>query len=259
MKKVVFSFDDSRSDFYTRAYPVLLNYNFPSTLNVITGFVNGDKSICFPTSSRAISREELLICYQYGLVEIACHGSKHINTRSDIEKNIEELNSIGVDTKNIGFASPNSVLTLDNKNKNGIWGLVENGTLKYVRTGIQIRREGLFYIIGSIISRFLHIPSIFCLLNKRNIIPFDNKNIKLLPSVSIYSYTTVKEIDCLIDRMPDNSTVILMFHSILNNTDIEYGKDKYYWDIEKFKSLCEHLKNRNVEVCTTMNVVENNS
>ena len=256
MKRVVFSFDDSRCDFYTRAYPILLSYKYPSTINVITGFISGDRSISFPTSKHAISREELLKCYHSGMVEIACHGSDHQNTRSDIEKNIVELKEMGVNTDDIGFASPNSVVTWDNKNENGIWSLVEEGTLKYVRSGVQTRREGCLYTIKSIVSRFTHWPRLFFSLNKHNIILSNRKNKQFLPSVSVYSYTTIKEIVGLVDKMPEDASIILMFHSILSKSDEEYGRDKYYWDLKKFESLCECLRQLNILVCTTRDIVE---
>lgn len=254
MKRIVFSFDDSRSDFYTRAFPVLSRYKYPSTLNVITGFVNGNKDISFLSAVKSVTREELVICQQSGLVEIACHGSEHLNTKIDIENNISELNEMGIDTQSIGFASPNSVITWENKNNDGVWDLVDNGTLKYVRSGIQIRREGVVYIMKSIIGKMTHIPALFYSLNKRNVITSNLKNKKFLPSVSIYSYTTVREVEHLIEKMPDNSSVILMFHSILKETDDGYKKDKYYWDLSKLERLCEYLKHNEVMVCTTKDI-----
>ena len=49
-------------------------------------------------------------------------------------------------------------------------------------------------------------------------------------SVAIYSYTTIAQIKSLIKSMPNNSSVILMFHSILKITDKGYGVDKWYWE-----------------------------
>lgn len=91
---------------------------------------------------KAMTAEQVKECY-FNNVEIACHGSNHINTKADLLRNVEELEDMGIDVKNIGFASPHSTLTLNNRNENGIWSLVEEGVIKYVRSGIQIRREGI--------------------------------------------------------------------------------------------------------------------
>lgn len=253
MKQVVLSFDDSRSDFYTRAFPILKHYNLPSTLNVITGFITNTISLNFSSSKKAITKDELLELEQSGLVEIACHGSNHLNTKEDVQKNIEELKMFGINVQGIGFASPNSVLTWGNKNENGIWDLINSGELSYIRSGTQIRREGYLYIIKSIIERFTHSPRLFYNLNKRNLVLDDNI---FLPSVSIYSYTTISEIKYFINHMPENASVVFMFHSILNQSDYGYRRDKYYWPEENFKELCGYLKECDkVEVCTTKELI----
>jgi peptidoglycan/xylan/chitin deacetylase (PgdA/CDA1 family) len=40
-KPVLLTFDDGLADFYTGALPILQQYNFPATLYVVTGFMNG--------------------------------------------------------------------------------------------------------------------------------------------------------------------------------------------------------------------------
>ena len=40
-KPVLLTFDDGLEDFYTGALPILQQYNFPATLYVVTGFMNG--------------------------------------------------------------------------------------------------------------------------------------------------------------------------------------------------------------------------
>ena len=69
--------------------------------------------------------------------EIACHGSTHQNTKDDVIRNIIELSGLGIDTTKIGFASPNSTLTIDNMQSLGIEKLYDDGKLSYLRSGIQ--------------------------------------------------------------------------------------------------------------------------
>jgi hypothetical protein len=95
---------------------------------------------------------------------------------------------------------------------------------------------------------------LFRYLNKRNII----KDIKepFFLSVAIYSYTTVAQIKSLIKSMPNDSSVILMFHSILKTTDKGYGVDKWYWEENKFSNLLDFLNNeKGVNVCNTKDLL----
>ena len=249
MKTVVLSFDDARSDFYTRVFPVLKQYHLPATLNVISGYVSGSTDISFPSASKGMTVEQLVECQQSSLVEIACHGATHNNTRVDVENNIIELKGMGVDVTDIGFASPNSVITISNLNNDGIGDLLNEGKLSYVRSGIQIRREGLFYSAFSLIDRYIHSKTLFWKLNRKNII-LDKPCV--LPSVAVFSYTTISQIQHLIQQMPHETNTILMFHSVLTPEEEGYGKDRYYWDRDCFVKFCEWIaNNRDITVCTT--------
>lgn len=147
MKNIILSFDDAREDFYTRAYPLLKSKNITATLNVTSGFVlSPEKFSEFGSgNNKAMTPENVLECQNNG-IEIALHGSMHLNTKQDVLRNIEELKLMGVNVDNIGFASPCSEITFKNKNDDGIWDLVNNGVISYIRSGIQIRREGYMYV-----------------------------------------------------------------------------------------------------------------
>ena len=154
MKTVVLSFDDARKDFYTRAFPILNKYGLTATLNVISDFILNPRNYsCFESANNEpIHIEELLLCQNQG-IEIACHGHLHLNTKADILENIKTLKELGVKFPHgIGFASPNSELTMSNIYQYGISDLIYDKTLSYVRSGIQIRREGLLYTAISLLS-----------------------------------------------------------------------------------------------------------
>lgn len=256
MKNIILSFDDAREDFYTRAYPLLKSKNITATLNVTSGFVlSPEKFTQFRSGdNRAMTPENVIECQNNG-IEIALHGSMHLNTKKDILQNIEELKSIGVNIDNIGFASPCSDITFENKNSDGIWDLInKNGGISYIRSGRQLRREGYFYTFFSLLDSVIHSKYLFRWLNKRNII----REIKepFFLSVAIYSYTTIQQINALIKSMPNNSSLILMFHSILQKTDKGYGIDKWYWDEKKFRDLLDLLMNENdINICTTRDLL----
>ena len=256
MKTIILSFDDAREDFYTNAFPLIQKYNLTASLNVTTGFVNNLGVFDFPSGdNKAMSVEQILNCYNNG-IEIAGHGDKHLNTKDDILLNLSQLKDYGINTDCIGFASPCSELTNENKNFDGVWNLVEDGTLAYIRSGIQIRREGFFYILFSILDRCIHSKRLFYRLNKNNIISKRSK-CKLLPSVTIFSYTTVDQLVYFIDKMQNNTAVIFMLHSIISNKHPGYKKDKFYWNIKWFDEFIKHLSNKaKYNVVTTKQMVD---
>lgn len=251
MKKVVLSFDDSREDFYTRVFPLLKKYNIPATLNVISGFVNGTAKMNMPSAdNKAMTSSQVVECQQSGLVEIACHGATHDNTKEGVLRNVEDMKAWGVNVEGIGFASPTSIITKDNIHKTGIDALVEQGTLSYVRSGIRTRREGLVYSAFTLLDSKIHNSNLFYWLNKRCIIGATLPAI--LPSVAINSYHTIPQVKKLIVRMGEDDKVILNFHSVLRKDDAGYGKDKFYWEESEFERLLNGLNiDISVKVCTT--------
>lgn len=255
MKTVILSFDDARSDFYTRAFPIMKKYGIPSTLNVITRYMSEMPNHTDRKGKNYVGGtiKELLDCYNSGLVEIACHGANHQNSQEDIMQNIEDLRSVGINEPIFGFASPGCGVTEQNKYDKGIWSMVENGQLLYVRSGISIRREGLLYSLLCLIDKYIHSKCLFAFLNRRNIIS-DKEHLHehVLPSITIYSYTQLPQIEYLIEHMSDSSVTILMFHSILNKGDKGYGHDRFCWDEVDFESLCALLNSRHdVQLCMT--------
>ena len=251
MKKIVLSFDDSREDFYTRVFPLLKKYNMPAVLNVISGFVNGTAKMNMPSAdSKAMTSAQVVECQQSGLVEIACHGASHDNTKEGVLRNIEDMKAWGVNVEGIGFASPTSILTKANIHETGIDTLVEQGILSYVRSGIRTRREGLIYSVFTLLDSKIHSNCLFYRLNKRCII--DTPIPSILLSVAVNSYHTLPQVTKLIRKMKDGESVILNFHSVLRKTDVGYGKDKFYWEEGKFVELIKILNAADiVKVCIT--------
>ena len=253
MKYIILSFDDARSDTYEVAKPIMEKYGLTGTVNVISDFVLNPGKYQIVTSPKAMTREQVLDWQKWG-GEVACHGSTHNNTVDDIKKNIEELQSFGVDVSRIGFASPTSWLTLDNLCESGINELIDNGKLIYLRSGIRVRREGLPYMGLSLIERFTHGQWLYYYLNKRNII-HKSKEYRILPAAAVKDYTSVSQIQYLIEKMKNDEALIIMFHSILKHDNPLYGSDHYYWDARRFDKLCNWLKNNdNIKVINTIDL-----
>ena len=252
MKKVIFSFDDARWDTYDRAFHILKKYNFSFTVNVVTDFVlHQEKYKNFPSANNKSMTVEQIKDLQNQGVEIACHGHTHKNTKNDILDNINFLKKMDIDVENIGFASPNSEIT--ESNSEDVKSLINDGKLLYIRSGIQVCREGVMYSFFTFLERMFRSSFLFYKLNKKNIIcNLDD----ILMSVSITKRTTVNQIIYLINMMDDDETVILMFHSVLYKNDKGYGVDNWFYDGEKFEELCMKLSNdKNICVCTTRELI----
>ena len=238
-KTIAFSFDDGRRDTYTNAFKILNDRSIPFTINVATDFVLNESkySEFLSADNRSMTPDQLLECYKSG-VEIACHGHTHKNTESDILDNIAALRSIGIDADIFGFASPNSYITENNLSE--ISSLISDGKIAYVRSGIQVKREGFLYSVMTYVERKIHSPWLYYILNRRNIIKRTKSSI--IPSVAITRYTTLKQLLYFIKKMNDNDAVIFMFHSVIDSTEQGYGLDNWYFDKQKFANLCDSLK-----------------
>ena len=254
MKYVVLSFDDGRLDTYSNALPILKENNLTATLNVVSDFIlQSDRYHCFESAeNKAMTVENLLECRDYG-IEIALHGATHKNSVSDILQNKKDLRNMGIDADGIGFASPFSELT--EENCDAIYQLVKGGEISYIRTGIQTRKAGVFYILLSVVNRVLHSKRVFWHLNKNLVIqPSDLP--KLMKGVSVARETTLREIEFCIEKLNDGEAIIFILHSILPEDAAGYQKDRWAWNIERFKKLCRFLnESDDLRVITTKQLV----
>lgn len=259
MKTVILSFDDSRKDFYTNVFPLLKKYQIKATLNVISDFVAHPEGYSFPSGDdKAMTIDQVKECYDSGLVEIACHGHTHLNTQKDILDNIKAMKEWGIDTDGIGFASSGSHITWENKNDEGVWNLVKKGNLGYVRSGIQIRREGLLYSVYSLLDRYLHSKNLYWYLNKMTLLPSDTtpivmkedarkENKPFVLSTTVHSHTSLQQIKYFIEQAGKEDAIILMFHSVLKRGERGYGADRFYYDYNAFETLLAYIKD-NIEI-----------
>lgn len=256
MKYVSLSFDDGRSDTYEVAFPILKRHGFRATVNVISEYIVNPSKYHFGSAPKAMNKEQILEWQKEGF-EVAAHGKTHSNTKEDILDNINDLKSFGINVKKIGFASPNSELTLNNIQSTGINELKKEKTLSYVRSGIQVKREGLFYVAGAVAEKITHGATVFYKLNKRNTISLCSPLPIILPSIAVKSYTTLKQLKYFLEKIDDNTATIFMIHSILNKSNEAYGTDDWYWDEGLFGEFLDFLTmNKNISVVTTQELVE---
>ena len=255
MKRVVISIDDGRLDTYEKALRHLKNYGLTATVNITTDFVEHPEcQTKFPSAlNKAMTIEMVQDAARSG-IEIAGHGNHHMNNREDIVEGIRKLQSWGVSDGPFGFASPFSELTEENNPE--IMDLLHTGFLRYIRSGIQVRRESFFYKVMYLIMEKTQSCFLFFLLNRKNC-KWNKSEPRFLKGVSVTNRTTVQQIKYMIKKLPDQAHLILIFHSILPQSHPGYGKDKWYMDEELFLELCENLKNdTTIQVLTTRDLVE---
>ena len=255
-KYVVFSFDDGRLDTYTNAFAILKKYGFPATVNVATDFINNPQNYTnFCSAGNLAMTWEQVADLQRNGWEIASHGHLHSNNCDDIKKSLEEFEKHGINIEDIGFASPNS--EIDSSNFAKLKADLTNH-ISYIRSGLQIRREGLLYAGLTFLNRRLKLKGLFRLLNKRCRLNLkQDLTLKPILSVGVTADMTDKSMISLLEALPDNEAYILMFHSILSKQEDAWKVDSWWWDEKKFEELCNWLKNqKDMDVITTQQLVK---
>lgn len=260
MKKiVVLTFDDGRKDQFTNAVRLLKQYNLTCSIYVTTGFIDGTlqgKSL-FPSSGgKAMSVDDITTCLKEGF-EIGIHSDKHTNDVDDINKAIEKLSnwcsSYIKDNHKWGFASPSS--DIYSKNIEQIKEV--SPALLYVRTGTQVRRNGLIYIFLFLINKICKSKKIFYLLNRNCLIEKKLLNkVPAIESIAIRSDTPVSAITYLLEKMGKNQVCVLLFHSILKNNQQNQKTDCWYYDYDKFQTICNYLVENNYKVLCLKDAID---
>ncbi len=260
MRYMVLSFDDGRKDFYSNALPILIKYRIPATLNVISDYLGRSDLSGFPSGNNEfISIDELLDCVDHG-VEIAGHSADHSNNPGEIIRGNRFLEDIlsrsGKDWMN-GFASPNSEIYRTNYSE--FKCLVSGRKVSYIRSGNNIKRDGVLHACLYVLYSITRSSLFFRLYNKRNIIRINDdrisnavsKNEFFFPSITCNSKNTTDQLISFIDHMPDDAASVIMLHSILADKDPGFGKDKWFNRIDEFEKLCKYLSQTdNIKVIT---------
>lgn len=256
-KYIVFSFDDGRLDTYENSYQILRKFNIPATINISTDFINNPNMYdSFKSGGNlAMNWEQIIDLYINGW-EVASHGNKHLNTIDDIAESLKYFHDYNLIKDKIGFASPNSKIEYVDFLK--LKSSPNLNELSYIRSGLQVRREGILYSSLTSIYNITKYSKLFCILNlkcKISLKPDINEYPVL--SVGITSKVTLKSIISLLKTLKDDECYILMFHSILKKSQKNYKVDKWWWDYDDFRKLCELIsENKEYIVITTKQLIE---
>lgn len=241
-KYVVFSFDDGRRDTYEVASPIMNKYGISATINIVSDYVqynNKEMKNKFENCD-AMTRENVVELYKTGF-EIACHGATHKNEARDLKENIEAFKEWGVYERTSGFASPYSFLTKTNADE--IIEFIKNGKLTYIRSGVQVRRESFIYKVLYYIQEKTKNSFLFYTVNKRMIYPIERADHFIL-GVSITNKTSFKQIKYLLKKMPEESFVVLILHSL--SKDNRHKEDRWCWSASNFENLCAYIKTNRI-------------
>lgn len=249
-RNVILAFDDGRKDIYNIAFPIMKKNNIIGSLYIITGTLNNSYTPIkgFASGKRQfISLENILEMEKEGF-EISSHSCNHSNEYSMIKESLDFLCNKGIMKREYkSFSSPRSEINEKNFEKSEIKKL----DLKYLRTGIQIRNENIFMKLMFILQKKCKSKIAFYLLNKDNIMK--NRKEFFIKTIAIRSYNTINQINFLLNKIKQNETAVLLFHSITNeNEEIdEWGFNKI-----KFEKLCKMINDKNINNLTVKEFCE---
>ena len=258
MKYVVLTFDDGRSDNYLTAKQIMDRYGLQGTVYVTTGFIDGtwDEKAVLQSPTRALTVDEIKELYASGW-EIGLHGDKHKTQIEDMQTALNKLQSWGIANDTWGISVPNSSATDAEVN-----ALLKNKIGKkivYVRRGrkcntTKLKNKVLYVLYSTLKSKLA-----YRLFNAENVLLLQSCNSSNIPSVVVKSNDSFDLIIDFIKRLPDESVVVLMLHSILPLNHAMCGKDPWSWDEKNFERLCFGLQNmednNELEVKTLMDVM----
>lgn len=231
---VILSFDDGREDQYRIAYPILTHYGLRASFHITTGFVDGTyKTDDFGTNRKSVTINQIKTMHQNGM-DISLHGDKHITDPLDYEESYcKMLKWIGKDK--YGFSVPGS-----NYSANSLRSFLANCKNKpsYIRVGRNPACYSFFKKIMYVLYRITKAQPFFNSFNLPNII--NKKDKYLIYSLVVKKYTKPSSIEKFLKKYNDqNSTIVLMFHSIVDETP----NDVWEYKKQHFEQLCSFLKN----------------
>lgn len=238
---VVLSFDDGRQDNYHIFMELLKPRNLPATVNIATGYVQGQCNVCGEgIKLPALTKEQVAELAKQELFEVACHGDRHSNTPEDIisgrDKLISWLN-LPQDAK-IGFASPGSDMSSEYIRNNT--AAFDAMGFSYVRTGLRYKTLPKMRILCRKAARVLHFPFLYRFAYAETLMAEGEG--KLITAVPVVRDITVAEVNALADLAArDKKLLVLMFHSVTGAAYELHRNDPWCYDQDKFIKILENL------------------
>lgn len=256
MKYVSITFDDGRKDNYTEAFPIMNKNKLTGTIFCTTGFIDKtwEKPTDWLSAGEPIKIEQLLELRKNGW-EIALHGDKHTTAIEDLTIAIEKMKSWGLFETKMGFSIPNSAVPREELDD--VIHSMLGSEIQYIRSGRRINTK-------KISARLLFIAYSICkfrwaynLFNVKNVNRIDSVNDEMIYSVVVRNKDSVNMIEHFIETAPENTWIVLMFHSVIDKDNPLYNSDPWNWSSEKFTTLCKFLSEiQSREIVRVMNMSE---
>ena len=232
---VTLSFDDGRVDTYTVAKEILEKNNIPATINIATGYIEGNVAI--GTNNPPMTKENVMELASNDLFEIAAHGDMHKNDFDDIAVGREKLLSWLGKEGNIGFASPSSVMTVDyiNEHKEELKKI----GFSYARTS-HTHQKKRFRKIKILFRKAARVTGLRILYR----IAYSDLTVVddfAVTSIPIFSFTRFEQLQSVIRLAVRRGTLLtLMFHSVCKPGESGY-ENIYSYDWNEFSKLVSYL------------------
>lgn len=236
MRNIVLSFDDGLYDFKINALPILDKYNFKACVNVVTKFSELGEFDGY----KYLTINDLNDIKRKGF-ELACHSDTHQKISSINDLLISKRKMIQYfGNENYGLILPFSQ-TIDSKKANII---LDN--FSYLADYKTNRLKNTFYYnLSRIFARvFKAKKNVFYYCNFSYF--FDNRtDSKVFSRLPIKTNISPKVYINFLKHMPNNASLVLMFHSITDNYETCPWPDGS-WTTKKFDHFLRYLnKHRN--------------
>ena len=247
---VSLSFDDARIDNYENAFPILEKNGIKATFHIITGFVDGSKNVHISKGYHPCSIDNIIDMFNHGH-EISSHSDDHSVNFDSVMLSFEKLAKWHVLTGySLSLPHSDDTFLFDER--------VKNFEFKYIRTGKNNDRMSLFNKSLFGLYSLTKNPLFYSFYNRININYFPNINVNKLVSIPVKMDDDVKTIIHLIDKYKDKDVwIILMFHSILDDSEQRLKNDKWSWSTKNFEILCSYLSNNSIITLPIVDVVNN--
>lgn len=237
MKYLSITFDDGRADNYSTAFPIMQKYGLTGTLFCTTGFVDGTwrKDDDFLSADKPLTIDNMREMETDGW-EIALHGDKHITEINDLSTAAAKLKSWGLGKEPYGFSLPRSIVE-----KEVISEIMSSGKVSYIRRARARETNKLSTKLLFGLYTFLGLDSAYYSFNRPSLNALPLKDKSNLYSIVVRHEDKPEHIAKFAEKADDNTWIVLMLHSILDENSPLYGTDVWNWSAKRFEALCASL------------------
>lgn len=245
MKYIVLSFDDGFTDFKNNALPVLEKYGVKVSLNIVSGYA--DRTV--HTEYDCLSIDDIKRIHNLGH-EIALHSDSHLHKTNieDYRKCYKKIAS-WLNISNFGAVIPFS----QKVDENLLDYFIEN---KYLYICDYSHPNTIF----SLKAFLFRIKNYFFRTNDGNDIvfgltyiyskdEFKNSRIPAFKRMPIRFNISAEQIIKMIELMPNNGCMTIVFHSIINDVKEDCEWKEGAWTVKNLEKLVAYcVKNRNCKI-----------